>query len=93
MGWKRQPEMSGLWLSCDLPIDHACCFPCTGVSPDASSKLSPPNVIDKARGTFLYDFLYNLNYAPVWDEHFPLSLEGEEKKVLFNALKKFMAGN
>lgn len=88
MGWEKQPEISGLELNCGVPIHHAGYLPCPVISPEASLNLSPPNVSDKAQGNFLYDFLYNLNSASVWDEHFPLSLEGRKK-----SFKKYMAAS
>lgn len=60
MGWERQPEISGLGLSCGMPIHHAGRLPCVVVSPEASQDLSSTNGSGKAQGYFLYDFLCNL---------------------------------
>lgn len=52
-------------------------------SPQTLPRSSPPLMLmTKHEAPSLYDFLYNLNYALVWDEHFPLSLEGEEKSLI-----------
>lgn len=95
MGWKRQPEISGLELSCGVP------HPSRVPSPQEPSRIPAPHMLDKAQGSFLYDFLCTLNSASVWDERFPFS--GGEKESVFNAFKKilscfcgenkFMAGN
>lgn len=87
----------GLWrahTSCTLPRLR-CHFPRSLPEPQ------PRSCEWQSTGNFFCDFLYNLNTASVWDEHFPISLEREES--LFNAYKKihscfcgenkFMAGN
>lgn len=80
-------------------IMHAACVHCC--FPTRLPEPPHPNVSDKARGHFLYDFLCNLNPAAVWDEHFPISLERGRKLIsclyttqsCFCGENKFMAGN
>lgn len=96
MVWKRHSEISRLELSCGVPpyIMGATSLHCPSPRnlPDTGLPPTPPNVSDKAQGNLLYDFLYNLPSASVWDEHSTLSLEGEKESV-FDAFIKYIAAS
>lgn len=51
MGWERQPEISGLELSCGMPIDHTRCFACIVASPQGSQNLSTLMLVTKHEAT------------------------------------------